>query len=157
MGKRLIEWCFMPPLTVFQSYHGDSSHYSFLSWVSPVLGWGSEVSYPRTIPRKNLGDPVRLKPRIPGLLVKHFTTEPRRTPWEKENASYKNFPHFPPCFGFYFFFTFSQTTNSRLFQTERVCRRHFEFDENGRKFDKWVENTVGKGEIACDDQFLLFP
>ena len=24
----LIEWCFTPLLTVFQSYHGDSSHYS---------------------------------------------------------------------------------------------------------------------------------
>ena len=24
----LIKWCFMPLLTVFQSYHGDSSHYS---------------------------------------------------------------------------------------------------------------------------------
>ena len=22
---------------------------------------------------------------------------------------------------------------------------------------KWVENTVGKGEIACYEQFLLFP
>ena len=25
---------------------------------------------------------------------------------------------------------------------------NFEFDENGRKFSKWVENTVGKGVIA---------
>ena len=24
----------------------------------------------------------------------------------------------------------------------------FKFDENDRKFSKWVENTVGKGEIA---------
>ena len=24
----LIEWCFTPLLTVFQSYHGDNSHYS---------------------------------------------------------------------------------------------------------------------------------
>ena len=22
---------------------------------------------------------------------------------------------------------------------------------------KWLENTVGKGEIACYEQFLLFP
>ena len=29
----------MPLLTVFQLYHGDSSHYSCFSWVSPVLGW----------------------------------------------------------------------------------------------------------------------
>ena len=25
---------------------------------------------------------------------------------------------------------------------------NFTFDENGRKFSKWLENTVGKGEIA---------
>ena len=30
-------------------------------------------------------------------------------------------------------------------------------DENGRMFSKWVENTVGKGEIARHEQFLLFP
>ena len=34
---------------------------------------------------------------------------------------------------------------------------NFEFDENGRKFLKRVENTVGKGEIARYEQFLLFP
>ena len=26
---------------------------------------------------------------------------------------------------------------------------NFKLDENGRKFAKWVENTEGKGEIAC--------
>ena len=31
------------------------------------------------------------------------------------------------------------------------------FDENGIKFSKRVENTVGKGEIARYKQFLLFP
>ena len=34
---------------------------------------------------------------------------------------------------------------------------NFKFDENGRKFSKWAENTVGKGEIARYEQFLLFP
>ena len=34
---------------------------------------------------------------------------------------------------------------------------NFKFNENGRKFSKWVENTVGKGEIARYEQFLLFP
>ena len=34
---------------------------------------------------------------------------------------------------------------------------NFRFDENSRKLSKWVENTVGKGEIACYMQFLLFP
>ena len=34
---------------------------------------------------------------------------------------------------------------------------YFEFDENGRKLSKRVENTVEKGEIARYEQFLLFP
>ena len=34
---------------------------------------------------------------------------------------------------------------------------NFKFDENGRMFSQWVENTVGKEEIACYKQFLLFP
>ena len=56
-----------------------------------------------------------------------------------------------------FILTFSQTTNIRLIQTDRVCRRQFQIDENGRKFSKWIENTVGKGDIARYEQFLLFP
>ena len=32
----------------------------------------------------------------------------------------------------------------------------FEFDVNNRKFSKLVENTVGKGEIARYEQFLLY-
>ena len=34
---------------------------------------------------------------------------------------------------------------------------NFKFDKNGRKLSKWVENSVGKGEIARYKQFLLFP
>ena len=34
---------------------------------------------------------------------------------------------------------------------------NFKVDENGRKLSKWVENTVGKGEIASYEQFLLSP
>ena len=34
---------------------------------------------------------------------------------------------------------------------------NFKFNENGRKFSKPIENTVGKGEIARYEQFLLFP
>ena len=34
---------------------------------------------------------------------------------------------------------------------------NFEFDENGRQFSKQIENTVGKGEIARYEQFILFP
>ena len=53
--------------------------------------------------------------------------------------------------------TLSQTTNFTLFQFERVCRRQIQFDENGRNFSKWLENTLRKGEIACYEQFLHFP
>ena len=34
---------------------------------------------------------------------------------------------------------------------------NFELYENGRQFFKRVENTMGKGEIAHYEQFLLFP
>ena len=53
--------------------------------------------------------------------------------------------------------TLSQTTNFRLFQSERFAHYNFKLDENGRKFSRQVENTVGKGEIARYEQFLLFP
>ena len=34
---------------------------------------------------------------------------------------------------------------------------NFNFDEDDWKFSKRIENTVGKGEIARNEQFLLFP
>ena len=34
---------------------------------------------------------------------------------------------------------------------------NFELDENGTKFSKRVDNCVEKREIACYEQFLLFP
>ena len=34
---------------------------------------------------------------------------------------------------------------------------NFKFDEDGRKFFKQIESTVGKGEIARYEQFLPFP
>ena len=51
--------------------------------------------------------------------------------------------------------TLSQTTHFRQLQTERVCRRQFQFDANGRMFSKLVKNTVGKGEFAHYEQFIL--
>ena len=33
---------------------------------------------------------------------------------------------------------------------------NFKFNENGRNFSEPMENTVGKGEIARYEQFLLF-
>ena len=34
---------------------------------------------------------------------------------------------------------------------------NFRFDQNDTKLLKRVENTIGKGGIACYEQFLLFP
>ena len=48
-------------------------------------------------------------------------------------------------------------TNFTVFQTKDSADDNFKSDENGRKFYEWVENTVGKGEIALYEQFLLFP
>ena len=46
---------------------------------------------------------------------------------------------------------------SRWSKLKQSADDNFEFDVNSRKFSKLVENTVGKGEIACYEQFLLFP
>ena len=52
----------------------------------------------------------------------------------------------------------SQTTNFRLSQTKKeFADDNFNLDEYSRKLQKWVENTVEKGEIACYEQFLLYP
>ena len=61
-------------------------------------------------------------------------------------------------FHFRFTLTLSQTTSFRLIQTLRdIADDNSKFEENGRKFSEWVENTVGKGEIARYKQCLLFP
>ena len=36
---------------------------------------------------------------------------------------------------------------------KELADHYFNFDKSGKKFSKWVENTVGKGEIACKDLF----
>ena len=53
--------------------------------------------------------------------------------------------------------TLSQMTFFRLFQPEEFADNNRKFTENGRKFAKLVENTVGKGEISHYEQFLLSP
>ena len=50
--------------------------------------------------------------------------------------------------------------NDRLFVSAKMkefADNNFEFDENGSKFAEQIQNTVGKGEIAGHEQFLLFP
>ena len=43
------------------------------------------------------------------------------------------------------------------YKLKELSDNNFKFDENGRKLSKWLENTVGKGEIDRHEQFLLFP
>ena len=43
------------------------------------------------------------------------------------------------------------------FKLKQSADDNLKFDENSRKFSKWIENTLGKGEIARYEQFLLFP
>ena len=38
---------------------------------------------------------------------------------------------------------------------KEFAEENFKFDENGRKLSKCVENTVGKGEIACYEKLLV--
>ena len=46
-------------------------------------------------------------------------------------------------------------SNDKLDSSElkKFADDNFKFDENGRKFSKPEENTVGKREIACNKQF----
>ena len=53
--------------------------------------------------------------------------------------------------------THFQTTSLRLFQAERVCRRQFQFDDKGKRFSKYVENTVGKRENCSLRAISPFP
>ena len=52
---------------------------------------------------------------------------------------------------------------SNCLYQERVCRlkefadNNFIFDKNGRKLSERLENTVGKGEIACYKAISPFP
>ena len=55
------------------------------------------------------------------------------------------------------FLTLPQTKSLHFCQLEEFPDNSFELDENGRKFSKSVKNTLGKGEIARYEQFLLFP
>ena len=53
--------------------------------------------------------------------------------------------------------TLSQTTHFYPSKLKEFADDNFKVDENGRMFYKRVEDTVGKGEIARYEQFLLFP
>ena len=74
-----------------------------------------------------------------------------------KNAGFQHFLIFLQCFEYVLFLTHYQTTNFRRPKLKEFADDNFKFEENGRKLSKRVENTVGKGEIARKEQFLLFP
>ena len=53
--------------------------------------------------------------------------------------------------------TLSQMINCRLSKLKEFADCNFEYNENGGKLSKTLQNSVGKGEIARHEQFLLFP
>ena len=142
----MIEWCFTPLLTVFQSYHGDSSNYSCISWVSPGLGWGSEVSCPRTLPRKNPEDPVRLERRPLDYESKTLPLShagPRHCVYKK---IFNDVGRIHNCRTLSLLWAKRQ--NFRSTQFEGIYRRQFQSGSNDAFFSYMVENIVGKGEIS---------
>ena len=57
-------------------------------------------------------------------------------------------------------YCFSHITKRQILDSSKLKEfpdDNFKFHENERKLSKQVENTVGKGEIARYEQFLLFP
>ena len=83
----------------------------------------------------------------------------------RENASYKHFLHISQCFLLHQRYKLSLVTplpfpkrqivdSSKL---KEFADDNFKLYEKDRKFSKWVENTVGKGEIARYEQFFLLP
>ena len=53
--------------------------------------------------------------------------------------------------------TFSQRQILDSSKLKEFADDNFKFGDNGRTFFKRVENTVGKGVIAHNEQYLLFP
>ena len=56
--------------------------------------------------------------------------------------------------------TFIPFSNDKILDSSKVkefADNNFKFYESRRKFFKLEENTVGKGEIARNEQFLLYP
>ena len=70
------------------------------------------------------------------------------------------FKHLFSCGGYYLGYKFNPLPDNKILDWSKLKQsadNNFEFDVNGRKLFKPVENTVGKGEIARYEQFLLFP
>ena len=101
--------------------------------------------------------------------IRKFSKRVENTVGKGEIALYEQFLLFPQCFqkacfpgaskGVIAWEGVNPFLNGK-FKTSKLkefADDNLKFDDNDRKFSKWVENTVGKGEIACYEQFLLFP
>ena len=132
----------MPLSTVFQSHHGNSSHNSCLSWVSAVLGWGSEDPCPRTLPQKiqriQWGwNPGLLDYESNSLPLTHTGTLFQCNHVKVNSGLYRPVSVFEPYsaevellwtitqIDFNWFNPFPND-NFSLFQTERFCKRQFQ-------------------------------
>ena len=65
-----------------------------------------------------------------------------------------------PCFPGVSFIIINPFSNNKILDSSKLnefADDDFKFDENCTKFSEWLENTVEKGEIAGNEQFLLFP
>ena len=86
-----------------------------------------------------------------------------KTCWERENAGkiYRHFPFLPHNISHMSILSpFPKRQILQILDGSKLKEfsdDNTKFDESGRKFSKWVENTVGKGDIAHIEQFLLFP
>ena len=83
----------------------------------------------------------------------------KKTLWGKEKIlETRDFPHFSTSF----ISTVNPFPNDKRqildsSQQKGFAEDKFIFHENGIKLSIWVENTEGKGDIACYEQFLLLP
>ena len=78
-----------------------------------------------------------------------------------ENANNENFSSFPSVLNsLHIKFQALTLYKRQILDSSKLkmfADDSFNFDENGGEFFKWLENTVGKGEIAHYEKFLLFP
>ena len=72
------------------------------------------------------------------------------------NEQFLLYPQYFPAI----FIKFNPLPDDKILDSSKLKQcadDNFEFDENTRKLSQREENTVGKGEIARYEQFLLFP
>ena len=64
--------------------------------------------------------------------------------------------HFQPAEKGVFFSPFPNRQILNCFKLKEFADSYFKLDENGGYFSKRIGNTVGEGEIARFEQFLLY-